>query len=80
MANGYQRQEYGTKTGAEGDDKLQSTGRLTMIQGGSSESASDPGSGPTGSKRSYPKGSSLSMTPDFNPQKVPASTYGVKGV
>ena len=71
-----QRQEYGSKTGTEGDDKLQSTGKLEMLKGG----GSGDGSGPTGSKRTYPKGSSLSMTADFNPMKVPATDYGVGGV
>jgi hypothetical protein len=73
---GYQRTEYGSKTGSEGDDKLETAGRLEMIKGG----GSGDGSGPTGSSRSYPKSSSLKMTPDFNPMKSPASTYGVNGV
>jgi len=72
----YQRTEYGSKTGAEGDDKLQSTGRLEMLKGG----GSGDGSGPTGSSRSYPKSSSLSLKADFNPQKVPVTDYGVGGV
>jgi len=73
---GYQRTEYGSKTGAEGDDKLQGSSRLEMIKGG----GSGDGSGPTGSSRSYPKSSSLSLKADFNPMKVPATDYGVGGV
>jgi hypothetical protein len=77
MADGHaQRQEYGSKTGIEGDDKLQSTSTPPMIKGG----GSGDGSGPTGSSRSYPKGSKLSLTADFNPMKVPATDYGVGGV
>jgi hypothetical protein len=75
MAN-YQRTEYGTKTGAEGDDKLVGSSRLEMIKGG----GSGDGSGPTGSSRSYPKSSSLSLKADFNPMKVPVTDYGVGGV
>lgn len=71
-----QSTEYGSKTGVEGDGKLQTSGSLAMIKGG----GSGDGSGPTGSKRTYPKGSRLSLTPDFNPQKVPATDYGVGGV
>ena len=73
---GYQRTEYGTKTGAEGEDKLMGSSRLEMLKGG----PTSDGTGPTGSSRSYTKNSSLSMTPDFNPMKSPASTYGVNGV
>lgn len=74
---GYQRTEYGTKTGAEGDDKLESSGRLEMLKAGPATGGS---SGPTGSSRSYPKGSGLSMTPDFNPMKAGKPGYGVEGV
>lgn len=81
MADGNaQRQEYGSKTGAEGDDKLVGSSRLEMIKGGAAEAASHPGSGPTGSPRAYPKGSNLSLKADFNPMKVPPTDYGVGGV
>jgi hypothetical protein len=36
-------------------------------------------SGPTGSSRHYPKGRSIRKT-DWNPEKKPASTYGICGV
>ena len=72
----YQRVEYGQKTGREGEDKQLGSSPLTMTQGGPGTTAT----GPTGSSRSYPKGGSLSLTPDYNPQKVPASTYAVGGV
>jgi len=74
---GYQRTEYGTKTGSDGDDKLESTGRLEMIKGGDSRGGN---SGPTGSSRSYPKSSNLSLTPDFNPMRSGKPGYGVDGV
>jgi hypothetical protein len=76
MAEGYQRREYGSKTGAEGEDKLQSSSSLEMIKAG----PPSVGTGPTGSSRSYPKGSGLSLTPDFNPMKAGKPTYGVDGV
>lgn len=41
--------------------------------------ATGDNSGPTGSSRSYPKGSKVDMSADFNPQKCAPSTYGVKG-
>lgn len=72
-----QRTEYGTKTGAAGDDKLQQTGSLEMLKAGPVTGQS---SGPTGSSRSYPKTTSPSISADFNPQKVPATDYGVGGV
>jgi hypothetical protein len=38
-------------------------------------------SGPTGSSRHYPKGKGNGMsTSGWNPQKLPASTYGICGV
>jgi hypothetical protein len=77
MAEAYQRREYGTKTGADGTDKLESTGRLEMLRAGGTVGDQ---SGPTGSSRSYPKGSSLSLTPDFNPMKAGKPTYGTEGV
>lgn len=73
---GYQRTEYGTKTGSVGEDKLQSSGSLEMIKAGSPST----GTGPTGSSRSYPKSGSVSLSADFNPMKTPGSTYGVNGV
>jgi hypothetical protein len=73
---GYQRTEYGSKTGSAGDDKLQSSGSLEMIKAGPPSTSS----GPTGSSRSYPKSNNVSLSADFNPMKVPASTYGVNGI
>jgi len=76
MANAYMRREYGKPTGSDGADKQISTGSLEMIQAGPPSG----NTGPTGSSRRYAKGSSLSLSPDYNPYKVPASTYGVNGV
>jgi hypothetical protein len=35
--------------------------------------------GPTGSARSYPKGKGDTHNTNWNPMKLPASTYGVNG-
>lgn len=64
---------------------------LEMTQGGtrgggsydSAEDASNAGSGPTGSSRSYPKGGSKpgdSQAAPFNPQKQEATDIYVGGV
>jgi len=45
--------------------KLKSESSPAGIKGG----GSGDGSGPTSSSRSYPKGSSVGMTPDFDPRK-----------
>jgi len=66
----------GTPLDTMGDDKLQSTSRLEMTQGGSSRSGP---SGPTGSSRSYPKGSSVPLKPT-KPMTGDNPTYGVGGV
>ena len=67
------------KTSADGSDgnKLLTSTRLEMIDVGSNRANA---SGPTGSTRAYAKGSGLSLSANFNPMKVPASTYGVNGV
>ena len=76
---------------AFGDSKLISTKSLEMTKGGtrgggsydSAEDASNSGSGPTGSSRSYPKGKSTpgnSQDAPFNPQKVAATDIYVGGV
>lgn len=63
---GAQRVDYGNKTGEEGHDKLLSSKRSEMIRGGGSGGED---SGPTGSCRTYPKGSRVDMSPDFNPMR-----------
>jgi hypothetical protein len=74
--NSAQRTNY-KKTSSQpaGTNKLLATAKLPMIKAGGPS-----GHGPTGSSQSYPKGSSVSMKPDFNPQKGSASTYGLMGV
>lgn len=37
-------------------------------------------SGPTGSAISYPKNSANKFSTNWNPQKTPASTYGINGI
>jgi hypothetical protein len=62
-----QKVDYGSKTGEVGHDKEISDKKIDMIKAGASN---DKGrGGVTGSSRSYPKGSSVSLKPDFNPQK-----------
>ena len=60
------------------EDKVTSTssGSGMKASGGGS---SGENSGPTGSSRTYPKGKSVRRT-DWNPEKKPASTYGICGV
>jgi hypothetical protein len=67
-------QDYGKK----GDTKHMGTEKLEMISAGGSGSSG--GTGPTGSKRDYPKGKGVKHDTDWNPQKMPASTYGINGV
>jgi len=60
-----------------------SENKVESTSSGSSMKASGGGSsggntGPTGSGRSYPKGKSIRRT-DWNPEKKPASTYGICG-
>lgn len=61
-----QRVDYGSKTGEIGHDKEISNKPLEMTKAGGPTGQK---CGPTGSSRSYPKGSSVSLKPDFNPQK-----------
>lgn len=64
---------------ADSGNKVESaTGSASSmkVSGGASNSGN---SGPTGSARSYPKGKSIRST-DWNPEKKPASTYGICGV
>lgn len=56
--------DYGSKAGEASHGKEISSKPLEMIKAGGESS-----SGVTGSSRSYPKGGSVSMKPDFNPQK-----------
>jgi hypothetical protein len=62
-----------------GDMKTESTssGSSMKMSGGASTSGS---TGPTGSGRSYPKGKGSTHNTNWNPQKGPASTYGICGV
>jgi hypothetical protein len=48
--------------------------------GGVEFSNSGSGTGPTGSAREYPKGKGVKHNTDWNPQKMPASTYAINGV
>jgi hypothetical protein len=79
MSDSAQRVDYGNKTGEVGKDKELSSKSMDMIKGG----GSGDGNGPTGSSRSYPKGSKVSMTPDFNPMcdsKRGGTDWAVGGV
>lgn len=65
-----QKQNYG---------KSDKTSGLSGAKGGSSTGSG--GTGPTGSSRSYPKGKGNGVSSSgWNPQKLPASTYGICGV
>lgn len=59
-----------------GKSKVISTKSMAPVRGGSQGGANH---GPTGSGRSYPKGSAPSQG-NYNPQKAPASKYFVGGV
>jgi hypothetical protein len=72
MADDAQRQDY-EKKGSE-----HATSRLEGAHAGGSGGSG--GTGPTGSSRVYPKSKGHSFKTDFNPQKAPASTYGICGV
>jgi hypothetical protein len=59
--------------------------KVSSTESGSGMKASGGGSGgessgPTGSSRHYPKGKGSEHRTDWNPQKAPASTYGICGV
>lgn len=73
---GAQRQNYSNKSSEKSHGKVISSGKEPMIKAG----GSGDGSGPTGSKRSYPKGSKVDMKPDFNPMDVKATDWAVGGV
>jgi hypothetical protein len=73
MADDSQRQDY-----EKGKNKEHSGGSLEGARGGTAHSES--GTGPTGSSRLYPKGKGNHFRTDWNPQKLPASTYGICGV
>jgi hypothetical protein len=75
--------------GASKSDGVRSMEMIAAGKGGggggydSAEDRSNSGSGPTGSSRSYPKGSSKpgnTQSADFNPQKTPVTDYRVGGV
>jgi hypothetical protein len=78
--SGAQRQDYGNKKGETGDSKVRSSKPLEMIKAG----GSGDGGGPTGSSRSYPKGSGgVKMNSDFNPmsdKKRGGTDWAVGGV
>lgn len=81
MSSNAQKVDYGSKTGEVGHDKEISDKSMEMIKGGASKS--DSRGAPTGSSRTYPKGGSVSMKPDFNPQKKSDSSgsdWAVGGV
>jgi len=76
-ASGRQDQNYGKgKNMADGSNKELATKSLPMIKGGGSGTTKSP----TGSSQSYPKGSKVNMSADWNPQKGKGSTYGIGGV
>ena len=52
------------------------SGSSMKASGGGDSGANN---GPTGSARSYPKGKGGSHNTNWNPMKLPASTYAVKG-
>jgi hypothetical protein len=75
--SGTQTQDYSKgKDEMENKSKVLGTGTIPMIKAGGSGSTKSP----TGSSQSYAKGSKVNMSADWNPQKLPASTYGIKGV
>lgn len=74
-----QKVDYGSKTGEVGKDKEISSKALEMTKAGGESKSSTV----TGSSRSYPKGSSVSLKPDFNPMKKgprTATDWAVGGV
>lgn len=66
MSSNAQKVDYGSKTGEVGHDKEISNKPVEMIKAGGS---ADQRGTVTGSSRSYPKGSKVSLTPDFTPIK-----------
>ncbi len=74
-ASGAQRTDYAKTSNEQGASKEIASKPMPMIKAGGKS-----GSGVTGSSASYPKGSKVSMTHDFNPQKGKASTYGIDGI
>jgi hypothetical protein len=59
-----------------GKTKVESTGRLEGAQAHIKTSDN----GPTGSSRSYPKGSGVKHNTNWNPIKMAGSKYGINGV
>lgn len=72
---GNQTQNYGKTANMQGASKELGTKSLPMIKAGGKVTHDG-----RGSSQSYPKGSKVSMSTNWNPQKLPASTYGIKGV
>ena len=75
-ASGRQDQNYGKGTNmANASSKELATKSLPMIKGGASVTHDS-----RGSSQSYPKGSKVSMSANWNPQKTKPSQFGIKGV
>ncbi len=73
-ASGAQRTDYSKGSSKMGKDSKEiSSSSMPMTKAGGKS-----GSGPTGSKDSYPKGSKVSMSADFVP--TGKNTYGINGV
>jgi len=70
----YPKTSSGDSTNQYGDGALRSDSKQ-RVSGGSGYS-----SGPTGSSRSYPKGSRINMSADFNPQKHACTDIYVGGI
>lgn len=76
-ATGRQDQNYGkgTNMANHGTSKALATKSLPMIKGGAGVTHDS-----RGSAQSYPKGSKVSLSANWNPQKIKASQFGIKGV
>jgi hypothetical protein len=76
MSDDAQKTDYGDKSG---EGKVTSS---KAISGAAHGGGSGDGSGPTGSKRDYPKGKGGGNPhrTDWNPQKIKATDWAVGGV
>lgn len=70
-----------TNSYSKGSDASTHDKQLSMkpMTGASAHGGGD-GTGPTRSARSYAKGSKLTLSADFNPQKCKATDWAVGGV
>lgn len=59
------------------NSKVVSTGSLKPVRGGKDSGCCN---GPTGSERTYRRGSGEPRQGTWNPQKAPASKYAINGV